>query len=257
MGKVIAVGNQKGGVGKTTLVYNLAVLLSKQGSKVLMVDMDAQASLTESCGFEPQDYEKNNTNLFDLKGIDVSECIYDAGLELEGDLHIIPSTPLLASVELALIQARNREYKLKKALDTVKDSYDFILVDCMPSLSLVTINAITSADFLLISAGCSRLDHYALQLFLETVQGIKEDLNPDLVVLGTVASMYDSRAKEDREIVAELQENYSLLRTLRKTTEAKKYVKLGLPTVLGNPKSKLAMEYQDLVEKVVEEVERC
>lgn len=257
MGKVIAIGNQKGGVGKTTLVYNLAVLLAKQGSMVLMVDVDAQASLTEACGLEPQDYEKNIVNFFDLKGIEVSNCIYDVGLGLEGALHIIPSTPLLASVELSLIQARNREYKLKKALDIVKDSYDFILVDCMPSLSLLTINSLTAADFLIIAAGCGRLDHYALQLFLETVQGIKEDLNPDLVVLGTVASMYDSRAKEDREVVAELQENYKLVGILRKTTEAKKYVKFGIPTVLGNPKSKLAMEYQDLVEKIVEEVERC
>ena len=255
MGKIIAVGNQKGGVGKSTTVYNLGVCMAQRGFNVCLVDMDVQSSLSQSCGMDPMQFEVNITALFDDKpGEKIADAVYDLGLSLEGNLHIICSTPMLASVEMSLVQARNREFRLKKALQYIKDAYDFILIDCMPSLSLLTINSLSAADYLIVPAECSRLAHFAFELFLETVQGIKEDLN-DIKLLGTIASMYDSRATEDREVLAELKDNHNLLGIIKRTTIAKKYVKQGIPAVLGNPKAQISQEYQAITDRILKLVE--
>lgn len=256
MGKIIAVGNQKGGVGKSTTVYNLAVCMAQKGLNVLMVDMDVQSSLTQSCGMDPMQFEVNITNLFEDKPAEkIADAVYDLELGLEGNLHIICSTPMLASVEMSLVQARNREFRLKKALQYIKDAYDYILIDCMPSLSLLTINSLTAADYLVIPGECSRLAHFAFELFLETTEGIKEDLNENLKVLGVIASMYDSRANEDKEVLAELKENHNLLGIIKRTTIAKKYVKQGIPAVLGNPKAQISQEYKAITDKIIKMVE--
>ncbi len=256
MGKIIAVGNQKGGVGKSTTIYNLGVCMAQKGLNVLMVDMDVQSSLTQSCGMSPMQFEVNITALFEDKPAEkIADAIYDIGLDLKGNLHIIPSTPMLASLEMSLVQARNREFRLRKALQYIKDAYDCILIDCMPSLSLLTINSLTAADYLVIPAECSRLAHFAFELFLETTEGIKEDLNENLKVLGVIASMYDSRATEDREVLAELKENYTTLGIIKRTTIAKKYVKMGIPAVLGNPKALISQEYQTITDKILKLVE--
>lgn len=256
MGTTIAVGNQKGGVGKSTTIYNLGVCLGQRGKNVLMVDMDVQSSLTQSCGLDPMQFDNNIITLFADKITEqIAEAVYDVGLELEGNLHIIPSTPMLASVEMSLVQSRNREFRLKKALQYIKDAYDYILIDCMPSLSLLTINSLTAADYLVIPAECSRLAHFAFELFLETAEGINEDLNENLKVLGVIASMYDSRATEDREVLAELKDNYNLLGIIKRTTIAKKYVKQGIPAVLGNPKAQISLEYQSIADKILKLVE--
>jgi chromosome partitioning protein len=255
MGKIVAIGNQKGGVGKSTTVYNLAVCMAQRGFNVCLVDMDVQASLTQSCGMSPMQFEVNITALFEDKPAEkIADAIYDIGLDLKGNLHIIPSTPMLASLEMSLVQARNREYRLKKALEYIKDAYDFILIDCMPSLSLLTINSLTAADYLVVPAECSRLAHFAFELFLETTEGIKEDLN-DIKLLGVIASMYDSRATEDREVLAELKENYTTLGIIKRTTIAKKYVKMGIPAVLGNPKAQISQEYQAITDRILKLVE--
>jgi chromosome partitioning protein len=256
MGKIIAVGNQKGGVGKSTTVYNLGVCMAQRGKTVLMVDMDVQSSLTQACGMDPMAFKVNITALFEDKPAEkIADAVYDLELGLEGNLHIICSTPMLASVELSLTQARNREFRLRKALQYIKDAYDFILIDCMPSLSLLTINSLSAADYLVVPAGCSRLDHYAFELFMQTCEGIIEDLNPDLKILGTVATLFDCRATEDREVLAELKENHNLLCTIPRTTEAKKYVKKGIPVVLGKPNAKISHLYQDLTDKIITMVE--
>lgn len=256
MGRIIAIGNQKGGVGKSTTVYNLGVCLAQRGKNVCMVDMDVQASLSQACGMDPMQFNTNITTLFEDKpGDKVADAVYDIGLDLEGSLHIIPSTPMLASVELGLVQARSREYKLKKALQYIKDAYDYILIDCMPSLSLLTINSLSAADYLVVPAGCSRLDHYAFELFLETTESIKEDLNDNLRVLGIIASMYDCRATEDKEVLAVLKDNHNLLGIIKRTTIAKKFVKMGIPAVLGNPKAEISQEYQTITDRIIKLVE--
>lgn len=256
MGKIIAVGNQKGGVGKSTTVYNLGVCMAQKGLHVLMVDMDVQSSLTQACGMDPMQFEVNITALFDDKpGEKIADAVYDLGLDLKGNLHIICSTPMLASVELSLVQARNREFRLKKALQYIKDAYDYILVDCMPSLSLLTINSLSAADYLVVPAGCSRLDHFAFELFMQTCEGIVEDLNPELKILGSVATLFDCRATEDKEVLAELKENYDLLGTIPRTTIAKKFVKQGLPAVLGKPSAVISKEYKAITDKILKLVE--
>lgn len=256
MGKIIAVGNQKGGVGKSTTVYNLAVCMAQKGLNVLMVDMDVQSSLTQACGMSPMQFEVNITNLFgDKVSEQIADAVYDIGLNLKGNLHIIPSTPMLASIELSLVQARSREFKLRKALQYIKDAYDYILIDCMPSLSLLTINSLSAADYLVVPAGCSRLDHFAFELFMQTCEGIIEDLNPDLKILGTIATLYDCRADEDKEVLAELKDNYDFLGTIPRTTIAKKFVKQGLPAVLGKPSAVISKEYKAITDRILKLVE--
>lgn len=256
MGKIIAVGNQKGGVGKSTTVYNIGVCMAQKGFSVLMVDMDVQSSLTQACGMDPMTFETNITALFEDKpGDKIANAVYDLGLGLEGNLHIICSTPMLASVELSLVQARSREFKLKKALQYIKDAYDYILIDCMPSLSLLTINSLSAANYLVVPAGCSRLDHFAFELFMQTTESIIEDLNSDLKILGSIATLYDCRATEDKEVLAELKDNYDLLGTIPRTTVAKKFVKQGLPVVLGKPSAVISKEYQAITDKILKLIE--
>lgn len=251
MGKVIAIANQKGGVGKTTAVMNLGVSLAQLGKRLCLVDSDPQASLTQACGMNPLQFETNILTCFGNDPTAIVDAVYSLGVD-NLSLDIIPSSPMLSGVELSLVQARNRERKLEKALKYIKDAYDYILIDCQPALSLLTINSLTVADFIIIPAETSRLSHFAMELFTTTVEDIHSELNENLEILGVIATMYDGRATEDREVLAELSENYNLLGIIKRTTIAKKFVKSGSCAVLGMPNSAISIEYKKIAKTIIE-----
>lgn len=250
MGKVIAVSNQKGGVGKTTSLLNISVVLAQKGFKVLMIDSDPQASLTLSLSFNPLDFEKSLVDVYE-KDTEIINSIYDT--EIEG-LSLIPSTPLLASIDLKLINQMSRERKLAKALNHIKGLFDFILIDNGPNLSLLSINSLSSADFVLVVCETSQLSYFALDPLMDTIAGIKEELNENLEILGVIATLYDSRTLIDKYVLESLQSNYEVLGVIKRTVAAKRGLQKGLPVVLTEPNSDIAVEYKKIADLIIEKV---
>ncbi len=247
MGAIISVANQKGGVTKTTSAYNLSAALALMGKSVLMIDFDPQASLTLSAGYDPLDFDKTICDV--LKDGDVRDCIYDVS-DIKG-LKLIPSITSLASVELGLIQRMAREYRLKKAIDGIKDKFDYIFIDCPPQLSLLTLNAFAACDYVLIPCETATLAYYALEELKVTIKGVKEELNGDIKILGVIATLYDMRTNLDNKILGVLKENYKVLGIIKKSVSAKKGLELGLPVVVFDPKQDIAKEYTSIAEKIV------
>ncbi len=196
MGRVIAVANQKGGSGKTTTVRSLAAALVERGRKVLMIDMDPQGSLTEGCGVHP--YELEGSIYHVLLG---RAKLVDVLLEIEPDLHLAPTNIHLAAAELQLVPATRREDKLRQALKPVIDYYDFVLIDCPPSFGLLTVNALSAADSVLIPMTCDYYTMLGVRLLLETVEDIRNEVNPALTIEGILPTRYDGRTLHAREIL--------------------------------------------------------
>lgn len=198
---IISVSNQKGGVGKTTSVYALGAALAQAGKSVLLVDLDPQSSLTISAGFEPQDLEKS---------------VYDALVRSDSPpiqkinerLHLIPSNIDLSAAEMELINEFGRERVLSDVLKPHLSTYNSVIIDCPPSLGLLTINALTAADGVLIPVNSEYLAMRGLQLLLNTVKRVQDRLNPRLKILGVLPTMFDSRTLHAKEILSELTERY-------------------------------------------------
>ncbi len=249
MGKIIAIANQKGGVTKTTSTYNISAGLALRGKKVLMVDLDPQASLSLSAGYNPLDFETSIVQVFEDSN-KIADAIYDTDIE---GLSILPSHPLLASTELSLINARSRERKLEKALKLVEPLFDYIILDCPPQLSLITINALTAARYIIVPCGTSQLDYYALTQLFDTLSGVKEDLNSEIESLGILASLFDARATEDKKTLEAMKVEYEVLGVLKRATAAKK-VSTGLPVVVTRPRSEVSTEYMNVVDRIIGKV---
>lgn len=250
MGRVIAVANQKGGVGKTTTAVNLSASLAEEGKKVLLVDIDPQGNATSGLGVDR----------FKLE-----HCMYDVlihGLPLEGiiiatnikGLDLAPATIELAGAEVELVGAISREGKLKRALKDVRESYDFVFIDCPPSLGLLTLNALAAADRVLIPIQC---EYYALEglgQLMNTVQLVARHLNPGLEVEGVVLTMFDPRTNLSIQVVDEVKGYFgnkvfrSIIPRNVRLSEAPSH---GLPITIYDPRSRGAEAYRELAKEVL------
>lgn len=251
MVKIIAIANQKGGVTKTTATFNIAAAMAEQGKKVLMVDLDSQASLTISAGLEPLDMEYSVCDLLKKRHVDTEKCIYE--LESIKNLSIIPSIIDLAALEMELQGRTSREKILSRALKEVKDQYDFILIDCPPQLSILTLNALAACDYVIIPCKTDYLSYRGLEQLNETIKDVQDLINPSISVKGVIATLYEKNVKDHNEILDMLSKQYRILGTTKKTAEATKGVYDGLPVVLKNKKTDIAKEYMNIAKIIMKE----
>lgn len=250
MGRIIAVANQKGGVGKTTTTINLSACLAEQGQKVLVIDVDPQGNTTSGLGIDKNNTENTVYELM-LGEASIDDCIYKSVMD---DLDVIPSNVNLAGAEIDLIDIDDREYILKKIVNSLKEKYDFILLDCPPSLSMLTVNAMSAANTVLVPIQCEYYALEGLSQLIRTINLVKQKLNPELEIEGVVFTMYDARTNLSLQVVENVKAN--LKQTVYKTiiprnirlAEAPSH---GLPINLYDSKSAGAESYRLLAEEVI------
>ena len=251
MAKIIAVVNQKGGVGKTTTAINLSACLAEAGQKVLAVDFDPQGNTTSGLGLEKGNIDDTVYELL-MGECEVAQCIKPS---IQERLDVMPSDVDLAGAEIELLDIKDKESILKKNLELVKDNYDFVIIDCPPSLNLLTINALTAANTVLVPIQCEYYALEGLSQVLKTVGLVQKKLNPNLEIEGVVFTMYDSRTNLSLEVVenvkAHLNENiYKTIipRNIR-LAEAPSY---GIPINMYDSKSAGAESYRKLAKEIID-----
>ena len=250
MGKVIAIANQKGGVGKTTTSINLSASLAVKGKKVLVIDTDPQGNTTSGFGIDKNELENTIYELM-LGECSIQDCILKDVIK---NVSIIPSNVNLAAAEIELIGVDKKEFILKGEVDWVKDKYDFIIIDCPPSLNTLTINALTTADSVLVPIQCEYYALEGLSQLIHTVNLVKERLNPELDMEGVVFTMYDSRTNLSMQVVENVKEhlNQNIYKTMIprniRLAEAPSY---GMPIHMYDPKSAGAEIYMSLADEVI------
>ena len=249
MSRVIAVANQKGGVGKTTTAVNLSTSLAKKGKKVMLIDGDPQGNATSGLGIE-KEFENS---LYDVlvNDVDIMTTIKDSCIKT---LKVCPSNMDLAGAEVELVSQMSREFRLKEKLDPIKDNFDYIIIDCPPSLGLITLNSFTAADSVLIPVQC---EYYALEglgQLLNTINLVKKHLNKELEIEGAVLTMYDMRTNLSNQVVKEVKRYFddkvykTVIPRNIKLSEAPSF---GMPIGLYDPKSKGARAYEKLAREVL------
>ncbi|MCQ2548317.1 MAG: AAA family ATPase [Clostridia bacterium] len=252
MGKSIAIFNQKGGVGKTTTNINLGACLAQKGKKVLIIDIDPQGNTTSGLGFEKKRLRNTTYNLLVEKDYKTRKAILHTSTK---NLDLIPASVDLAGAEIELVQIPGREKMLREALKKVKDDYDFIFIDCPPSLGLLTINSLAAVDTVLIPIQC---EFYALEgvsQLMSTIELVKKSINPNLEIEGVILSMFDGRTNLSVQVVQEVKKYFGnrvystvIPRNVR-LAEAPSY---GLPITEYDPKSTGALAYMEFAEEFLE-----
>jgi chromosome partitioning protein len=251
MSKVIAVFNQKGGVGKTTTNVNLTASLGTMGKKILVLDLDPQGNTTSGYGIEKYEVERTIYDVI-IDGVDISETILKTEFE---NIDIVSSDTDLAGCEIELTSRNNREYILKNAIEKVRDDYDYIFIDCPPSLGMLTINSLTAVDSVLIPIQC---EYYALEgvsQLMGTIKLVKSRLNPELDIQGVVLSMFDGRANLSIQVVEEVKKYF---RGSVYTTLIPRNVRLaeapshGMPVHYYDSKCRGAVAYMELAEEFID-----
>jgi chromosome partitioning protein len=247
--RVVAVANQKGGVAKTTTVHSLGVALAESGRKVLLIDLDPQASLTWAAGIDPDTVERSmhEVLLRRSKAGDAVQRVGDTGLS------VLPSTIDLAGAEMHLLTKTGREYVLRKALDKIRDDYDVVLIDCPPSLGILTINGLTAADEVLIPLQAEALGQRGVAQLMDTIDDVRSYTNPDLKVRGVVATMFDGRTKLARSVVEQVQEDHGLTvfdPPVPKSVKVAEAPGRGRSVLEHAPSSKGAVAYRELAEAI-------
>lgn len=250
MGKIIAFANQKGGVGKTTTCINVATYMALMGKRVLILDIDPQGNATSAVGITKT---KDLKTIYDL--ID-GQSSYDEVIQptIVENLYIIPSTVDLAGAEVELIQIPQREKVIKRILDEIKESYDFILIDCPPSLGLITVNALTAADSVLIPMQCEFFSMEGITQLMNTIRLIKYHLNPDLEIEGVVMTMKDKRSNFTNQVSNEIIKFFNksvYLTTIPRNIRLAEAPSHGLPVALYDANSKGAEAYLSLAEEIL------
>ncbi len=253
LGKAIAIFNQKGGVGKTTTNINLAACLALKGKRVLVLDIDPQGNTTSGLGILKKGLKKTTYEVLVDDSVQPEEAILSTGLK---NLDIIPASVQLAGAEIELVQLEARERRLKKAIDKIKDKYDYIFIDCPPSLGLLTINSLTAVDSVLIPIQC---EFYALEgvsQLMSTIDLVKKNLNKDLEVEGVILSMFDGRTNLSIQVVEEVKKYFKdkvYSTVIPRNVRLAEAPSFGIPITEYDPKSKGALAYMEFAEEFMEQ----